>query len=191
MIDLEPAALRLSTLLAVISDDDLARPTPCPDATVGDLVDHVSMFAVSFLASARKETEGRDGPAPTPSAANLGPDWRDRVSRELLVLAGAWREPAAWEGVTFAGGIEMPAAMVGLVTIDELVVHGWDIVVATGRPFVPSAEEVEAATAFVGAFDVPRDGTLFGPEVPVVDGSTPFERLLGLAGRDPHWRPLN
>jgi uncharacterized protein (TIGR03086 family) len=104
-------------------------------------------------------------------------------------MAQAWGEPSAWEGVTFAGSIEMPAALVGLVAIDELVVHGWDIAVATGRPCVPTAGEVEAATGFVDSFEVPRDGSLFGPEVVVLEGSSPFERLLGLTGRDPRWQP--
>jgi hypothetical protein len=61
--------------------------------------------------------------------------------------------------------------------------------VATGRRLVPSADEVEAATTFVTSFDVPRDGTLFGPQVRVGEPASAFERLLGLTGRDPNWRP--
>ena len=61
----------------------------------------------------------------------------------------------------------MPAEVVGLVALDELVVHGWDIAVATGQPYEPPAHEIEAAMAFVTSFDAPRDGRLFGPIVPI------------------------
>ena len=146
------------------------------------------MFAVRFAAAARKESEGRTSPPPPPSGANLEAGWRERLSRDLRALADAWQDPQAWNGSTIAGGIEMPAEVVGLVALDELVVHGWDIAVATGQPYEPPAHEIEAAMAFVTSFDAPRDGTLFGPIVPIADDATPLDRLLGLTGRDPSWR---
>ena len=189
MIDLHPAAERTASLVTSLADDQLDRPTPCPEARVGDLIDHLGVFAVRFLAAAHKESGDRTTPPPPPSRANLEPGWRDRVSRDLLALADAWRDPQAWEGSTYAGGFEMPAAVVGLVALDELVVHGWDVAAATGQPYDPAAEEVEAAMAFVTSFDAPRDGRLFGPIVPVADDATQLDRLLGLTGRDPSWRP--
>ena len=53
----------------------------------------------------------------------------------------------------------MPAEVVGLVALDELVVHGMDIAVATAQPYEPAAQEIEAAMAFVTSFDAPGDGT--------------------------------
>jgi uncharacterized protein (TIGR03086 family) len=121
--------------------------------------------------------------------ANLEDGWRARISRDLLVLADAWREPQAWEGSTVAGGIELPADVVGLVALDELVVHGWDLAVATGQPMSPPAEEIDAAMDFVTSIEAPRDGSLFGPVVPVPADAPPLDRLLGLTGRDPAWQP--
>ena len=188
MIDLEPATVRLTAVLRAIADEQLTAPTPCPGTTVGDLVDHLSVFAGSFVGSARKDTP-REGAVPAPDAANLGPGWRERVAAELADLAEAWSDPAAWEGRTHAGTIELPAEMAGLVALDELVVHGWDLAVATGQPFTVSEEEAEAAASFIRGFDVPRDGALFGPEVTVGVEAPSLDRLLGLAGRDPSWRP--
>jgi len=189
MIDLHPAAQRTISLVTSLADEQLDLPTPCPEARLGDLIDHLGVFAVRFLAAARKESEGRTSPPPPPSRANLEPDWRDRISRDLLALADSWRDPQAWEGSTYAGGVEMPAEVVGLVALDELVVHGWDIAVAAGHRYEPAAQEIEAAMAFVTSFNAPRDGTLFGPIVPVADNATRLDRLLGLTGRDPSWRP--
>ena len=125
---------------------------------------------------------------PPPSRANLEEGWRDRLARDLLTLADAWSDPQAWEGSTYAGSFELPADVAGLVALDELVVHGWDIAVATGQPYAPTVPEVEAAMAFVTGFEAPRDGRLFGPVVPVPGDATALDRLLGLTGRDPAWR---
>jgi uncharacterized protein (TIGR03086 family) len=189
MIDLHPSADRMLGVVISVGDDQLGHPTPCGDASVGDLIDHVGVFAVRFAAAARKETDGRTSPPPRPSGDNLEPGWRDRISRDLATLADAWGDPRAWTGSTFAGGLEMPGEVVGLVAIDELVVHGWDIAVSTGQNYQPLAPDVNGALAFVTAFDAPRDGRLFGPVVPVADDAGPFDRLLGLTGRDPSWRP--
>jgi uncharacterized protein (TIGR03086 family) len=189
MIDLHTAAQRTASLVTSLADEQLELPTPCPEARVGDLIDHLGVFAVRFLAAAHKDSGDRTTPPPSPSRANLEPDWRDRISRDLLALADAWGDPQAWEGSTYAGGTEMPAAVVGLVALDELVVHGWDIAVATGQPYGPAAQEIEAAMSFVTSFDAPRDGRLFGPIVPVADTATQLDRLLGLTGRDPSWQP--
>jgi uncharacterized protein (TIGR03086 family) len=189
MIDIHPAAQRTISLVTSVADEQLGLPTPCPEACLGDLIDHVGVFAVRFVAAARKESDGRTSPPPPPSGANLEAGWRERISRDLVALADAWRDPQAWDGSTYAGGVEMPAEVVGLVAVDELVVHGWDIAVATGQPYEPPTHEIEAAMAFVTSFDAPRDGTLFGPIVPVADNATQLDRLLGLTGRDPSWQP--
>lgn len=187
MIDLEPAASRMADLLAGTRDDQLGDPTPCPDLTVGDLVDHISTFALAFRAKAEKRDEFSGAP-PRPDAANLGTDWRERVPRAVTELAAAWKEPAAWDGSATVGGMEFPSHVIGVITLDELVVHGWDLAVATGQAYGVPEDEVAVATEFVSQFHAPRDGSLFGPIVSVADDAPPLDRLLGFAGRDPGWR---
>src|SRR4051794_7965625 len=187
MIDLGPAARRDAELLARVDDRQLRDQTPCPGTAVGDLIDHIAGIAVGFAASAEKRRDKPDGPPPRPTAANLQPGWRDRISRDLDTLAAAWREPSAWDGFTSAGGIDLPGGVAGVVALDELLVHGWDLAVATHQPYDPTEEELAAAIGFVSSFDAPRDGSLFGPVVPVPDDASTLDRLLGLTGRDPHW----
>jgi uncharacterized protein (TIGR03086 family) len=189
MIDITPATERLGRLLGSISETDLERATPCPENSVGDLADHISMFAKGFAMAARKTSTPRSGPPPKPDADNLEPEWRDRLAAELAALAAAWQDPAAWDGMTAVGGLELPGGIAGLVALDELLVHGWDLAVATGQPFDPPVTEIEAAAGFVEGFDAPRDGRLFGPVVAVPDDAPPLDRLLGLTGRDPAWSP--
>jgi uncharacterized protein (TIGR03086 family) len=189
VIDLRPAADRTATLVIAVADEQLDLPTPCPDSRLGDLLDHVGSLSRAFLASARKQVGDGSGPPPPPSAANLGPGWRDLIAGDLHALADAWREPEAWEGFTNAGGIDLPAEVAGLVVLDELVVHGWDIAVASGQAYQPAVPEIDAAMSFVWSFEAPRDGSLFGPIVPVADTAAALDRLIGLTGRDPSWQP--
>jgi uncharacterized protein (TIGR03086 family) len=190
VIDLRPATERVTKLVAGLDDDQLVLPTPCGAATVGDVVDHLGMFAWNFVKVARKELdEVTSTPPPAFDARNLEAGWRDRLTTDLGALADAWSVAGAWEGSTWVGGMHMPADLVGLVALDELVIHGWDLSVATGQAYDPAVHEVDAAIAFVSAFDAPRDGRLFGPVVDVAPDATTFERLLGLTGRDPTWRP--
>jgi uncharacterized protein (TIGR03086 family) len=188
MIDLTPAAGRVGDLVVGVDDRQLGDPTPCPDMTVGDLVDHIGTLALAF-ASKAGGGGATSGPPPPPDGQNLEPGWRDRIARDVQALAAVWREPSAWEGMTTAGGIELPSEVAGAIALDELVVHGWDLAMATGQPFIASDEDIAAATQLVTNFQAPRDGRLFGPVVEVADDAPTLDRLLGLAGRDPGWHP--
>lgn len=189
MLDLEPATRALSDVVTRIRDAQLDAPTPCTEATLGGLLDHVDNLALAFAGAAAKTP--REGAAPKPDAANLGPDWRTRIPARLDALAAAWREPQAWSGMTRAGGIDMPAEVAGVVALDEVILHRWDIAVAGGRPYDCDPALVEAALGFVrGAVERNPGGTpgLFGAPVDVPGGAPPLARLLGLSGRDPGWR---
>ena len=187
--DLTPGVQQLGALLRAIPDGALGGPTPCTESTVGDLIDHVGSFATAFTAAARKEDLG--GRPPKPAAANLGDDWRTRIPAQLDELAAAWQEPGAWEGMTKAGGLDLPGEVAGVIAIDEVVLHGWDLAVATGQPWEVDPALVEAAYGFVRSVadeGGPRDG-LFGPPVEVPGDAPLFDRTLGLSGRDPGWKP--
>ena len=191
IVDLEPGAQQLADLVARTSDGELGRPTPCPAYTLGDLIEHVGGLALAFTAAANKDfgplTEG----APSGDASRLGPDWRERIPRDLAALAAAWRDPAAWDGMTRIASMDAPAAMVGLTVADELVVHGWDIARATGRAYGCAPELLDAAHSFLVQFaspDAPAGPTVaFGPSRQVPGSAPLLDRVVALAGRDPGW----
>ena len=91
-----------------------------------------------------------------------------------------------------AGGVELPAPLMSIVALDEVVVHGWDLAVATGQDYRPDDASVQTCFDFVGdRSDEPADAAsgLFGPVVPLPDDAPLFDRLLGRVGRDPRWSP--
>ena len=185
-VDLAPAARRLAELVEEVPDEALDHPTPCEQYSVGDLLDHIAGFAVAFRAAAVKDP--LDG-APSGDAGNLDPDWRTSIPRDLLALAGAWRDPDAWSGMTAAGGVDLPAEVAGVVALDELLIHGWDLAKATGRPSGYDGPGLEAVLATVQQFRGSGIEGIFGPQVAVADDAPVLDRILGLAGRDPDWQP--
>jgi uncharacterized protein (TIGR03086 family) len=192
-VDLEPATRQMTGLIAGIDDDQLGRPTPCPDYTLGDLVEHVGGFALAFAAAATKEAIEGGSPGPSGDVSRLGDDWRRRIAADLKTLAEVWRDPSAWTGMTRAGGLELPGEVAGVVALDELVVHGWDVAVASGQPYTCDQSLLEAVHGFVSRFSGPgkesdRAG-LFGPEVEVPADAPLLDRVLGMTGRDPAWTP--
>jgi uncharacterized protein (TIGR03086 family) len=189
--DLTAAADRVATLLHGVTDDQLADSTPCPAYSVGDLVDHIGGLALAFTWAATKEFPTGAGQPPSGDVTRLPDGWRDQFSERLAVMARAWHDPAAWQGMTAAGGVDLPGEVAGCVAMDELVVHGWDLAVATGQPYEPDAISVEVALGFVEPISHPeaahqREG-VFGPVVPVSDEAPAMDQLLGKAGRDPGW----
>ncbi len=185
-IDLGPAARRVAKLVEGVPQDGLDRPTPCQRYRVGDLLDHIAGAALAFTGAARKTPlEG----APSGDAANLGPDWRSRLPRDLAVLAEAWREPEAWTGMTRAGGVDLPGEVAAVVALDELVIHGWDLAKATGQPADYDGPGLDAVYGMVQQFRSSGTEGLFGPPVEVPDDAPLLDRILGLAGRDPGWTP--
>lgn len=188
--ELTPAANRMKALSDGTSSGQLPDPTPCADYSVGDLLIHVMQLSAAFRNAADHTASVVDGSVPEPSAANLPTNWRAHLAQRLDDLAAAWNAPEAWEGVTAAGGLELPAPQAGVIALNELVLHGWDLARATGQPYECDLESAEACFAFVSR--VPTDDPqaragLFGPVVDVPEDASLFNRLLGLSGRDPSW----
>ena len=191
MLDLSPATGMLSELVSHIGEDQLGAPTPCRDTAVADLLDHLDGLCLAFTAAAAKDRVA-GSQAPSADGSRLGPDWRTRIPGRLAQLARAWQDETAWVGLTRAGGVDLPGEMAGRVAINEVVVHGWDIAAATRHDYACETELVQAAYAFVqSAVAQNPDGSpgLFGPPVTVPDTAPLLDRLIGLTGRDPAWRP--
>ncbi|MFJ8667090.1 TIGR03086 family metal-binding protein [Streptomyces sp. NPDC093600] len=189
-IDLGAAAERVARLAAAVEDERLGDPTPCPDYAVRELLAHLLGLSVAFRDAARKDFGPTTNTAPDSALPVLEDDWRTALPKALDELAAAWREPGAWEGDTQAGGIELPASVMGRIALDELVIHGWDLARATGREY----EVGEAELASCEELLTPSDGSsgeegFFGPVVPVPEDAPHLDRVIGLSGRDPGWRP--
>ncbi|WP_319679676.1 TIGR03086 family metal-binding protein [Streptomyces sp. AK02-01A] len=195
LIDLAPVCGEVAGLLDSITDDQLAGPTPCPEYSVGDVLAHLIGLTVAFRDAAHKELgPTTDRPPVSAAAPALAADWRDILPRQLDELAAAWRSPGAWQGHTRVGGVDLPGAVTGLVGLNEVLVHGWDLARSTGRPYAPDEASLQALYTMpaLGSGPAQTDGPvdgLFGPPVEVPEDAPLLDRVVGLTGRRPDWKP--
>lgn len=186
--DLAPPASEIARLAAGVDDDSLGAPTPCEDWSVAALLDHLLGLTVAFAAAATKDSPLAGG---VDTNGALPGDWRVELRKRLDSLVFAWHATGAWEGEATVRGMTLPAEVMGVVALDELVLHGWDLARATGQRFHADPTSIKACLDFAASMSDPgqeasRAG-LFGPVVSVPDDAADLDRLLGYAGRNPQW----
>ncbi|TXS07368.1 TIGR03086 family protein [Streptomyces sp. col6] len=189
-LDLEPAARRITAQLDALDDAALGAATPCPGVTVGALLAHVEGLAVAFRDAARKDLGTTTDHAPSVESGVLEPGWRSTLPAALDEMVAAWRSPDAWEGMTRAGSVDLPGQVAGMVALNELVLHGWDLAKATGQPFDAEDAHLHNSLALLAELgDNPPAGSPFGPPVPVAENAPLLDRAVARGGRRPDWRP--
>ncbi|WP_435282478.1 TIGR03086 family metal-binding protein [Streptomyces koelreuteriae] len=189
-LDLGPQTAVVARLAEAVTDEQLAGPTPCPEYRVRHVLGHLAGLAAAFRDAGRKDLGATTDTNPQSALPDIGPGWREELPELLGELAEAWRDPAAWTGMTRAGGLDLPGEIAGLVATDELVIHGWDLARATGRPYAPDPAALQVCHDFLtAAADDPGRGEIFGPVVPVGADAALLDRAVGLSGRKPGWTP--
>lgn len=180
MHDLGAATAELARVAGEVTASDLELPTPCEGWAVRDLLVHLLGLTAHFTTVARHS-------APVDTETTLPDDWFDRLTEQLDDLVDAWREPEAWTGEGEAGGVRMSNAEFGVVALDEIVLHGWDLATALGVSFEVADDDVDAIHGFVAAFEhasTEQRAGLFG-ELVEPGESDGFDRVLALSGRRP------
>jgi uncharacterized protein (TIGR03086 family) len=191
IVDQNTQAVRASVrVAALVSDVDLARPTPCAGWTLGDLLAHMTVQHDGFAAAAAGE------------GADLG-RWQTRyfdpetLVAEYALAAGriidVFSDPDVLDQEFFLPQIStrtmFPAReAIGLHLVDCLV-HGWDVARALGVGYAPEPDLVN--TALSVARTVPDDerrlrpGAAFRPARPVLGSAGGLAELLAWLGRFP------
>lgn len=167
----EAALAVIQPVLRSVNDVDPGKPTPCPDFTTHELVQHLlgSLVQLAGMAGASL-TVPEQG------------DAEDKVS----VLAGQMIE--AWRGVDLEGSLpfgdgEAPASFLASILPVELLLHGWDLAQATGRPLHVSDEVVAYVRGIGEGLIKSGRGRSFGDEVTPAAGASPIDAFAAYAGR--------
>jgi uncharacterized protein (TIGR03086 family) len=186
VIDVNPAGEQMIEVLDGVTESQLSGPSPCTEYSVGDLVDHVDHLSRLFAALARHDPAELQNVGAAPTTVHLEPDWHLAVTAHVRLLIEAWDDPAAWQGTNNMPGSDISNDMWGRITLTELVVHSWDLAMATGQPFrlpeVTLRACLDHVTAFLPNAPVPA---LWGPPVEVDSVATLVDQVVAVTGRRP------
>ncbi|MFC4942267.1 TIGR03086 family metal-binding protein [Pseudonocardia sp. GCM10023141] len=179
---------RFDALVAGVRADQWSWPSPCDEWTARDVVGHILDMHAAMLQPFGRELS----PAPALADDPLGAFRAARADIEAVLADPA---EAGSTHDTPMGPSTAENHIDGVASAD-LVLHGWDLAKATGQDDTIDPAEVERS--WPGVQQMPPEMRIpgafgpgivvFGPEVPVPSDAPLQDRLLGLIGRDPHWK---
>ena len=118
----ETALAAVHYVVAPIRDDDLHRPTPCPDWDVAVLAEHLIDTICRLGVAAGLQT-----------APPTGDSIDQRIQQVTQPIIAGWRRRGLVGDVVFSGRTLPAHLALGILSL-ELAVHGWDFAVALHRP---------------------------------------------------------
>jgi uncharacterized protein (TIGR03086 family) len=184
--EMTAAADASSRVVGNVSPGQFGQPTPCTEWDVRTLLNHLILWTSYSLErrahgeSVAPEMMERDFAAEPGFAAG----YRRQLDRALV----AWAEPSVWDQELNVMGSPTPASDVAALLVTEMVLHAWDLAVATGQPYTVDDTAATAALAAVEAnADLFRQYKGFAEPVPVPADASALDKTLAASGRDPHW----
>ena len=184
MTDAADAAARTA---GGVDPSQFALPTPDTDWNVKTLLNHLIVWT-SYSLEARA-AGGSAGPDVTEhdyaGRDGFAADYRRQLDRALA----AWSDPAVWDRSLDVMGSPTPAADVAALNLAEMVLHAWDLAVATGQRYQVSDRAAAAAlTAVEANAELFRQYDGFADPVAVPAGAPVLDQVLAMSGRDPGWK---
>ncbi len=167
-------------LISSIGNERLTLPTPCTEWTVRDIVHHLVVGNHHVASAFNGEPSGRKGDPQGPEA-----DLFSAYRGSGLALLDAVRRPGALEMVVTVPFGSVTGAVAVHLRVTELLVHGWDLAQATGRPIAFPEDLAERALRFSQSAltKLPPGRAPFAPPAPVPDDAAAIDRLAACLGR--------
>jgi uncharacterized protein (TIGR03086 family) len=177
---LDRALNQAGTVISRVRPGQEHLPTPCTDWDVRELVNHVVADVRQFSAGVGGEA------ADKPEGDLIDDDWEGAYRRAAADLMSAWRQDGVLERPVKTPMGEVPATWRIGNQVADLVVHAWDIAVATGQSTELDPELGEASLAWGRENLKPEfrgEGKQFAEEVPVEGDAPLHDRLAAFFGR--------
>lgn len=168
-------------LVAGLTPEQLAAPTPCTGWDVRALLTHMVVANGMFTRVNLGQPPHVDGEDDV-GFDRLASTWADMGRANVE----SWRRTGLTGERTYPFGT-FPAELSAILNVGEVLIHGWDLARATGQEATLDPDLVSLVYEMYLSYplDQYRAYGAFGPEVPVPADSPAADRLLGLLGRAP------
>lgn len=173
----------VSALVRQVPPEALARPTPCTEWSLRQLLAHMVVQNDSFAAIVAGGEEPSN--ASEPPDAEVPGEW----DRSAAALGRAFRDADLDAPVTLSSVGAVPARVAMRMIILDNVVHAWDVAESLGQAYRPDDELVSSGYEFaqeIAVLPAEMTGGFFAP--PTTDaegggGQRPWPQTLRLLGR--------
>ena len=171
-------------LVDATTEADLAKPTPCTEWTVRDLINHVTGGGTMFAVSAETGSVPDDMVGQLLGGDNLGDDYKGAFRTATDRVIAAFKQPGVMDKMVKLPFGEMPAPIALNIAIFDVATHACDLAKATAQK-VTDDELLEEALAIGKQMIGPelRGAGIFDEAQPIDDAASASDRLLAFAGR--------
>lgn len=179
------AATWVTDLIRRVDDAQLADPTPCTEFDVAALTQHL-------VGTVRRATVIGEGGDFTTVPVTGGDYDADTFTDAVDQARAAWADDASLSRLVAVPWGQVPGGGALWGYLNELLVHGWDLAVATGQPAEADPTVVAPVLTAVKGFlpaEIRSDDTVpFGAVVDPRPEAGPTEQLANWSGRAPFSR---
>lgn len=168
--------------VSATAGDQLGLSTPCEDWTVGELLNHIvagNLWAAELAAGKTIAEVGDrlDGDV-------LGDDFLSAYDQSAKVASDVFAAPGAMEAMCAVSYGPVPGSVYCGHRVLDVVIHGWDLAIATGQDGAIPASLVNACQEILEPqLEALQASGAFGEAVRVGADADPQTRLLALLGR--------
>jgi uncharacterized protein (TIGR03086 family) len=165
-----------------VTADRWHAATPCTDWDARALVNHLvsgNLWAAELAAGGTIEDVGSrlDGDL-------LGSDPAAAYAASAAAAAAAFRRPGALDAPCAVSYGPVPGSVYAGHRLLDVLVHGWDLAMATGQDYALDAELMQACQQVIEPqLEAFRGAGALGPEVAVPADASAQTRFLALLGR--------
>lgn len=176
------ALLSTGRVVRNITTAQLQLPMPDKDWDVRDLLTHVvagNLWAAALAAGCTIEEVGDrfDGDV-------LGADPLGAYDRSSDAAAAAFERPGALDASCAVSYGPVPGSIYAGHRFIDVLIHGWDLAVATQQDTHLEPELIAAAIEVIEPqLEMLQESGAFGQPVKIHDGTDPQTRLLAMLGR--------
>jgi len=158
-------------------------PTPCAEWNVRELMNHLvagNLWAAELAAGATIADVGDrlDGDV-------LGDDPADAYAESARTASAAFHRPGAMDAPCAVSYGPIPGSIYAGHRLLDVLVHGWDLAVASGRDATLDRTLVQGCLEVVEPqAELLRASGMFSDDVTAPPGASPQTHLLALLGRE-------